>query len=260
MTGIVGVLFRVVLGQSPLNLGYSLSEVNCRSAQPKTKCRGILRIGFFLLFVTLLLPPYPWRHMTATLYYNIAAAAFTMPSKHFSSPEETQRSPLMEGYYNPTEDPYYISNLDQPIHDFILRALEGTEFTNIMHIILESMGEDSFPFQNDGLLSTHIHSSPRVNVVELINNQTLTPFITSLAEHMLEWHTVWATIPFTHKSMLGCTSIMISLMTISLLRHAPYPPRLDCGSFRSLVSALSTTHISLYESSHQHRFGNQCAF
>jgi hypothetical protein len=229
MIGIVAVLFRVVLGKSALNLGYWISEVNCESAQPKTKCRGIVRIGFLLLFVTLLLPPYPWRHMTATLYYNIAVAAFTiMQSKHSSSPEEAERSLLMEGYYNPTEDPYYISNLDQPIHDFILRALEGTEFTNIMHIILESMGEDSFPFQNDGLLSTHIHSSPRVKIVETINNQTLTPFITSLAEHTLEWHTVWTTIPFTHKSMLGCTSFIISLMTISLLRHAPYPTRLGC--------------------------------
>ena len=57
--------------------------------------------------------------------------------------------------YNPTEDPYYVADLHQPIHDFIIRALEGAEFTNIAHITL-SMREDSFlHFKMDFLTNTY---------------------------------------------------------------------------------------------------------
>jgi hypothetical protein len=109
--------------------------------------------------------------------------------------------------YNPAEDPYYISNLDLPVDEFIASALKNLRFTNIVHIVLESMREDSYPYDEQGLLHQYIQTNmtPVQNGTP-VNTQTITPFIDSLAEHTLSWHTMWSTIPYTHKAMLGCTS------------------------------------------------------
>jgi len=112
--------------------------------------------------------------------------------------------PLAGSLYNPTKDPYYISNLDQPVDSFIAQALEGIQFTNVVHIVLESVRADCFPFQEDGLLNEYIQTKLSPNQDESITTQTITPFISSLAKNIISWDTVWATIPFTHKSMLGC--------------------------------------------------------
>lgn len=166
----------------------------------------------FLLCITTLLPPTPWRHLTATLGYDVILALSTvMVSKSFygrsgcSSAAAGGSHPLGDLKYNPADDPYYISNLDQPIDDFILSAFEGTKFTNIVHITLESMRDDSFPYQEDGLLHQHIiHNMEPVEGGTPVNTQTVTPFIASLAEHTVSWQTMWSTVPYTHKAMLGC--------------------------------------------------------
>jgi hypothetical protein len=167
--------------------------------------------ALFLLVGALFLPRQPWQHMTETLVYDVISAISTViiteslhGSRRTCNATTVGSNPLGSLNYNPADDPYYVSNLDQPVDDFIASALEGTEFTNVVHIILESMREDSFPFQEDGLLNQHI-----INNLEVaeggtpINTQTITPFIASLAENTISWHTVWSTIPYTHKAMLG---------------------------------------------------------
>jgi hypothetical protein len=149
--------------------------------------------------------------MTETLVYDVISAISTViiteslhGSRQTCNGTTVGSNPLGSLNYNPADDPYYVSNLDQPVDDFIASALEGTEFTNIVHIILESMREDSFPFQEDGLLNQHIiHNVGAAEGGTPINTQTITPFIASLAENTISWHTVWSTIPYTHKAMLG---------------------------------------------------------
>jgi hypothetical protein len=114
-------------------------------------------------------------------------------------------NPLGDLNYNPANDPYYITNMDEPIDEFIASALEGVQFTNVFHIILESMREDSFPYDENGLLHQHIQENmePAENGVP-VTTENITPFIASLAENTISWHTVWSTIPYTHKAMMGC--------------------------------------------------------
>ena len=112
--------------------------------------------------------------------------------------------------YNPANDPYYISNLATPVDAFIAEALEGVTFTNIVHIVLESMRSDSYPFNEFGPLANYVnenygdepHRQP-------ITTSNVTPFIASLAEHTISWETVWATIAYTHKAMLGRISTIL---------------------------------------------------
>ena len=160
---------------------------------------------------TLFLPAQPWRHLTATMVYDVIGAISTVIiSQHLKDsttgcPTVTVGSnPFGNLNYDPADDPYYISNLDQPIDAFIASALKGTEFTNIVHIILESMREDSFPYDENGLLHQHIQKNlePAEDGIP-VTTENITPFIASLAENTLSWHTVWATVPYTHKAMLG---------------------------------------------------------
>ena len=171
----------------------------------------LTRILFVLVFITVLLPPNPWRHLSSTLLYEVVEALSKVAvAKAFygnvcSKESVFGSNPLGNLNYNPAHDPYYISNLHQPIDEFIASALEDSHFTNIVHIVLESMREDSYPYQEDGLLNQHIITNMQlVKGGTPINTQTITPFIASLADHTLSWHTTWATIPYTHKTMLGC--------------------------------------------------------
>lgn len=212
------VLLRLLLGRPRREL-HSVLKDDCELDQPKWQPRVILtsprvRVLLCFLFITLLLPQYPWRHMTATLGYEVIVATFTVLIRsqlHHHEPTIRGGEQIMYGdplgtrNYNPTEDPYYVSNLDQPVNEFIASALEGLEFTNIVHIVLESMREDSFPFRDDALLNQYIHSN--LNLLEPVSSETITPFMSTLAEHTLSWHTVWTTVPFTHKSMIGCRSL-----------------------------------------------------
>jgi hypothetical protein len=172
-------------------------------------------MSFFLILGALFLPRQPWRHLTSTLLYDIVGTVSSVMlsrSVHdrveCSIPSNATMAgshPFGDSLYIPAEDQYYISNLDQMVDPFIAQALEGTQFTNIVHIVLESMRADCFPFQEDGLLSQHIQTKfPPADDETTITTQTITPFISSLAENIISWDTVWATIPFTHKSMLGC--------------------------------------------------------
>ena len=174
----------------------------------------ILSIG------TLFLPQHPWRHMTATLLYDIIRDVSTaLVAKQFHDTRVTGNAttigshPLGNIKYNPAEDPYYITNLDRPIDDFIASALDGTKFTNLVHIVLESMRSDSFPYQEDGLLHQHImkNMEPAEGGVPISTN-TVTPFIASLASRTILWDTMWATIPYTHKAVLGRNPKMNRLM------------------------------------------------
>src|SRR5271170_2890526 len=180
----------------------------------------LMRILFVLVFITVFLPPNPWRHLSSTLLYEVVEALSKVAvAKAFygnvvcSNESLLGSNPLGNLKYNPADDPYYISNLHEPIDEFIGSALEDSHFTNIVHIVLESMREDSYPYQEDGLLHQHIvHNMGLVNGGTPVNTQTITPFISSLADHTLSWHTTWATIPYTHKTMLGCEPCFLSII------------------------------------------------
>jgi hypothetical protein len=172
-------------------------------------------IILFLLLVTAILPVHPWRHLTSTLSYDVLTATSTfMMTKYLyrgidttcnSADSKLGNHPLGSLKYNPKDDPYYVTNLEEPFDPFFEDAFEDAKFTNIVHIVLESMREDSYPYQEDGLLHQHIvENMVPVEGGTPVNTQTVTPFIDSLSEHLLSWHTMWATIPYTHKTMLGC--------------------------------------------------------
>jgi hypothetical protein len=113
-------------------------------------------------------------------------------------------NPLGNLNYNPWEDPYYISNLDSPIDGFIAEALDGVKFQNIVHIVLESVRADCFPFQEQGPFVNYIKENfrPHKNG-SAITTANITPFIASLAENTISWDTMWSIVPFTHKALLG---------------------------------------------------------
>jgi hypothetical protein len=221
----------------------------------------LTRILSVLVFITVLLPPNPWRHLSSTLLYEVVEALSKVAvAKVFygnvcSNEPLFGSNPLGNLNYNPAHDPYYISNLHEPVDEFIASALEDSHFTNIVHIVLESMREDSYPYQEDGLLNQHI-----VNNMELVkggtpvNTQTITPFITSLADHTLSWHTTWATIPYTHKTMLGCEPLFLSIMLIfRLVRNVTGADGLvhRRNTTSKILSALSPSSPPLHVVSHR---------
>jgi hypothetical protein len=168
-------------------------------------------LTMFLLVGATFLPSQPWKHMTATLLYDIvgtvSSAIITKGLRDMRgdcSKNTVGGNPFGAMNYNPSEDPYYVSNLDSPMDSFITKALEGIQFTNIVHIVLESMRDDSYPWNEDGLLSHYIESQfEKVEGGTPMTTTNITPFIESLAQNTISWETVWATIPFTHKAMLG---------------------------------------------------------
>src|SRR6202044_3536566 len=106
----------------------------------------------FLSVVAIFLPANPWRRLTSTLAFDIITSIssiaiqkpFPDQNKVCQDPTENFQSHNLN--YNPAEDPYYISNLDLPVDEFIASALKNLRFTNIVHIVLESMREDSYPY------------------------------------------------------------------------------------------------------------------
>ena len=164
-----------------------------------------------LLVGGLLLPAQPCRQMTSTLLVDIVRGitsvvvtkgiqAITGPSGH----AKLGSNPLGNLNYNPWDDPYYISNLDSPIDPFIAGALDGVQFKNIVHIVLESVRADCFPFKEQSPFVDYIKENfrPRKNG-SAITTANITPFIDSLAEHTLSWETMWTLVPFTHKALLA---------------------------------------------------------
>jgi hypothetical protein len=168
-----------------------------------------------LLVGSMFLPQQPWKHMTATLLYDvvgtISSAIITKSLRDMRgecNASTVGSNPFGSLNYNPADDPYYISNLDSALDPFIAQALEGTQFTNIVHIVLESMRADSYPWNENGDLMKHIKENfAVVDGGPAVTTSNITPFIESVAQHTLQWETVWATIPFTHKAMLGRISI-----------------------------------------------------
>jgi hypothetical protein len=185
--------------------------------------------AFLLVLGAMFLPHQPWRHLTSTLLYDVVGTISSVmlnqsirDSADCSVPFNTTvlgAHPLGDSFYNPANDPYYISNLNLSVIPFIAEALKGTQFTHVVHIVLESMRADCYPFREDGLLNQHIRTKlvPTGNEAP-ITTETITPFISSLAENLISWDTVWATIPFTHKSMLGCTVPCLYKIDVRLLR------------------------------------------
>jgi hypothetical protein len=175
--------------------------------------RPLALFGVFLCLGWLFLPQQPWKHMSSTLLYDVVgsissavvARSLRELTRDCAAPTGAVR-PLGALLYNPTDDPYYISNLDQDVEPFIAAALEGTEFTNIVHIVLESVRADSYPFQEDGFLSQHVQSKTPVIDNATITTESITPFIASLADHTLVWNNSWSICPLTHKAMLACNT------------------------------------------------------
>lgn len=195
-----------------------------KETRPRSRRGRWIFFLVILLLVTIFLPEYPWRHLTATLPYEVTVALATviMSKVHSQYHQDAAacvdfstlgEHPLGATNYNPANDPYYITNLDDPVDEFFHQALEDVHFTNIVHIQLESMREDSFPFDEEGLLNKHIKENlTPVEGGTPVNKDTITPFILSLANNTISWHTMWSTIPYTHKAMLSCTSFMKMLM------------------------------------------------
>jgi hypothetical protein len=218
--GVTAVLLRLSLAHCQRHVKSRDSKDETRGSLQCLLSNPLVPVVLILLGITVLLPPNPWRHLTATLGYNIVGAlSKVMLSKigdhGRSGCDSTLGShPLGTLNYNPADDPFYITNLDQPVDEFIRSALEDAKFTNIVHIVLESMREDSYPFQEDGLLNQHIKNTMKpVEGGTPVNTQTITPFIASLAEHTISWHTLWTTIPYTHKAMLACTLLPMFKLT-----------------------------------------------
>jgi hypothetical protein len=155
--------------------------------------------------------------MTSTLLYD---TLFILNSKrpHVPTAQKFESGPR----YDSLRDPFYVTNLDEPIDAFIVSALEGTQFKNIVHIMLESMRQDSFPWQEGGILDRHIkeYMEPPESPINL---QTMTPFVDSISSNVLSWDTMWCTIPYTLKAMLGRNFRSYNPLIPRLLRDAPYP-------------------------------------
>lgn len=180
----------------------------------------VVRFTAFLLLGSFFLPVDPWRNMTTAPLYDLfivisSGVTVVVPASIPDLPLQEVKlesahthpqgsNPLGNFNYNRLDDPYYISNLDSPVDGFVAKALEGTHFTNIVHIVLESMRADSYPFKEDSLLATYIRDNfePAPNG-KAVTTANVSPFIASLAEHSISWETVWSSVPFTHKAMLG---------------------------------------------------------
>jgi hypothetical protein len=203
--------------------------------EPRKSRRRFPNPFFILVFILLLgvalLPSQPWQHLSATLLYDVLKSLTSVAIDHhlkgYVPPSSDGRlgTNLMGQFnYNPADDPYYIYNLDRPVDDFIASALAGTHFTNVFHIVLESMREDSFPWNEEGLLHQHIvqNEEPAEDGIA-VTTENITPFISSLAEHTVSWHTTWASIPYTHKAMLGRSPRSSPLLTLDYCGMLPIP-------------------------------------
>jgi hypothetical protein len=172
-----------------------------------------LGICFFLITV-LFLSPEPWKQMRSTLVYDVtrglvsAAGVELRNELATTSSNNTESIAVGNLLYNPEDDPYYVSNLDDDVYPLISNALKDIKFTNIVQIVLESVRADSYPFQEDGLLHQFIKKNiqPAENATP-ITTQTITPFIDSLGEHTIIWDEVWSLCPLTNKALLGCKSL-----------------------------------------------------
>src|SRR2546423_5839446 len=157
---------------------------------------------FFLLFGSLFLGHQPWSRMKSTLLYDFVSTVSTAIIKRSlrdtrDCGETLGSNPLGSMNYSPATDPYYISNLDSPIEEFFVSALEGTKFTNIVHIVLESMRADSYPFQEDSLLVDFMMKNYEfISGGAAVTTSNVSPFIESIAEHTISWETVFATVSF----------------------------------------------------------------
>lgn len=173
--------------------------------------RPLIFLTSFLLIGSLLLHGQPWKHIRSTLLFDVVTTILSVlfnkalrEKKQDCGVVGLGTNPLGNLNYNPGTDPYYISNLESPLDDFIENALEGVQITNIVHIVLESMRADSYPFKEESELMTYIKKNFEFRTnAKPATISNVSPFIASLAEHTISWETVWSTIPFTHKAMLG---------------------------------------------------------
>ena len=223
----------------------------------------LVRVLLVLIIGGLFLPAHPWRRMASTLLFDVFATILSVVlTKHIrnikaqSTNSNFGSNPLGNLNYNPANDPYYISNLDQPIDDVIAQAIEGLEFTNVVHIVLESMRADSYPFKENSLLANHADQNfekPSYSVP--ITTSNISPFIASLAEHTISWETMWATIPFTHKAMLGRIYSLPQIINARLLRPTCPTNRLErrIRVPSKIIPTLSPTSASRYQRRHQNR-------
>jgi hypothetical protein len=171
---------------------------------------SISRIILPLIIGNFLVVSQPWSSMKSTLLWDVASAVSSVligkgvrTIQAGCTTGSLGSNPMGSFNYNPVDDRYYISNLDEPMDEFIAEALEGVKINNIVHLVLESMRGDSYPFQENSRLAEHIKSFPPLPGAREVSTANVSPFIASLAEHSLEWSTVWAVVPFTHKAMLG---------------------------------------------------------
>jgi hypothetical protein len=185
---------------------------------PQSRLRKMIKTPFVplvlcLIVGSLFLPSQPWRQMTSTLMVDVVWNVISVlisktirAQSSFTGPANFGSNPLGNLNYNPRTDPYYISNLDSPIDEFIAQALDGVQFRNIVHVVLESVRADCFPFQEESAFVDYIKANfPPHDNGSAITTANVTPFIDSdsVAEHTISWETMWAVVPFSHKALLG---------------------------------------------------------
>jgi hypothetical protein len=178
----------------------------------------------FLTFGALFIPQEPWKHMTSTLLLDVTLGLSTIAMKGKQCSVETEPS-LQVHFgtnlgYSPHEDPFYITNLNDQIDPFIASALEGTKFTNVVELVLESVRGDCYPYKEDGPLHQFIKETvqPAANATPL-TTKNITPFIDSLSSHTLVWDGAWSLCPLTNKAMMGCMAIFHDCFNGSSLWH-----------------------------------------
>jgi hypothetical protein len=176
-----------------------------------------------VLVIGALFLPQSWRKVKSTLLLDTLTAV-NLKSLYVPTYDPGDDNRNLGLAYDPLADPYYVTNLDHPVDPYIAAALNGTKFNNIVHIVLESMRADSFPWKEDGALAEHLKEfldAPESPVIA----ETITPFMSSLANQTLSWETMWTTVPYTLKAMLGRITPFDSAKR-RLLWNAPCSKRL----------------------------------
>ena len=221
--GIAAIISRITMGKLYPEHSYNDSEEKFPTERPKKRLvqrHPAFFFVIFLLFGTIFIPRDPWKHMSSTILYDvISAISTTIVEKSLREMQPNCPStvasgghPLISTNYSPAKDPFYISNLNEPVIPWIAEAIKDLEITNVVQIVLESVRADSYPFEENGLLHQHIKN--KLHLAENgvpITTETVTPFIASLANHTIVWNNTWSICPLTHKAMLGCTPSQIIL-------------------------------------------------
>jgi hypothetical protein len=212
--GMVAVLSRATFDVlSPQHVPQQSEKSTTRSMRLLHRHPGFFSV-VFLLSGAILLPRDPWKHMSSTILYDVISAISTTAVENSirqiqsDCPTSGASQSLFASTYDPAKDPFYITNLDEPVIPWIADAIRDLNITNVVQIVLESVRADCYPFEENGLLHQHIRKKMNLAVGGVpITTENITPFIASLASNTILWNNTWSICPLTHKAMLGCINL-----------------------------------------------------